>query len=85
MNRIRKSKDTSITSQEYEEAAQLRDQELRLITDIEKLELEWKEKNPNSITNSVTPEDIAEVVSMWTRIPVTRLDVEEKQRLIKME
>ena len=85
LNRIRKSKDTSITSQEYEEAAQLRDQELRLITDIEKLELEWKEKNPNSITNSVTPEDIAEVVSMWTRIPVTRLDVEEKQRLIKME
>ena len=85
LNKIRKSKDTSITSQEYEEAAQLRDQELRLITDIEKLELEWKKKNPNSISGSVTPEDIAEVVSMWTRIPVTRLDVEEKQRLIKME
>ena len=85
LNKIRKSKDTSITSQEYEEAAQLRDQELRLITEIEKLELEWKKKNPNSISSSVTPEDIAEVVSMWTRIPVTRLDVEEKERLIKME
>ena len=87
LNKIRKSKDSSISSQKYEEAAELRDQELKLITEIEKLELEWKKENPNSNANTiaVTAEDIAEVVSMWTRIPVTRLDVEEKQRLIKME
>jgi ATP-dependent Clp protease ATP-binding subunit ClpC len=83
--KIRKDKDEAISSQKYEEAAELRDTELKLVGQIEQIELDWKKDNPDTTRGSVTPDDIAEVVAMWTRIPVTRLDVEEKQRLIAME
>jgi len=82
---VRREKDEVISAQKYETAAELRDRELKLVTKIEELEADWKKENPNAGEAKVTSDDIAEVVAMWTRIPVMRLDVEEKERLIKME
>ncbi|MCX8277716.1 MAG: ATP-dependent Clp protease ATP-binding subunit [Dehalococcoidia bacterium] len=82
---VRSEKDEVISAQKYETAAELRDRELKLVTKIEQLEAEWKKENPGVGEAKVTSDDIAEIVAMWTRIPVMRLDVEEKERLIKME
>jgi ATP-dependent Clp protease ATP-binding subunit ClpC len=82
---VRREKDEVISAQKYETAAELRDRELKLVTKIEQLDADWKKENPGAGEAKVGPDDIAEVVAMWTRIPVTRLDVEEKERLIKME
>ncbi len=82
---VRREKDEVISAQKYETAAELRDRELQLVTKIEQLDAAWKKENPGAGEAKVTADDIAEVVAMWTRIPVTRLDVEEKERLIKME
>jgi len=82
---VRREKDEAISAQKYETAAELRDRELKLVTKIEQLDADWRKKNPGIGEAKVTADDIAEVVAMWTRIPVTRLDVEEKDRLIKME
>ena len=82
---VRREKDEAISAQKYETAAELRDRELKLVTKIEQLDADWRKDNPGIGEARVTSDDIAEVVAMWTRIPVTRLDVEEKERLIKME
>ena len=82
---VRREKDEAISAQKYETAAELRDRELKLVTKIEQLDADWRKEIPGIGEAKVTADDIAEVVAMWTRIPVTRLDVEEKDRLIKME
>ena len=84
LEKVRKEKDEAIASQQYEAAAELRDQELRRNEDLDTLEKEWQEDRGKE-RPVVTEEDIAEVVSMWTGIPVTRLAQEETQRLINME
>ena len=82
---VRREKDESISAQKYEIAAELRDRELKLVATIERLDAKWKKENPGVGEAKVTSEDISEVVAMWTHIPVTRLDNEEKERLITME
>ena len=70
--------------EQYEAAAELRDRELQKNEDLDTLEKEWQEGRDNE-RPVVTDEDIAEVVSMWTGIPVTRLNQEETERLLHME
>ena len=84
LEQVRKEKDEAIASQQYEAAAELRDRELRQNEDLDTLEKEWQE-GQNKERRVVTEEDIAEVVSMWTGIPVTRLAEEETERLLQME
>ena len=84
LERVRKEKDEAIASQQYEVAAELRDRELHLSENVGNLEAEWK-ADRNKERTQVTEEDIAEVVSMWTGIPVTRLAQEETDRLLHME
>ena len=84
LENVRKEKEEAIASQGYEYAAELRERELRLIENMENLEREWHhEQGQEQVV--VTSEDIAEVVSMWTGIPVTRLAMEETERLLRME
>ena len=78
---LRKDKEAAIASQGYELAAELRDRELKLAA---KIEEESQEEKKREIP-VVTEEDIAEVVSMWTGIPVTRLAKDETARLLQME
>ena len=84
LERVRKEKEEAIAGQQYEVAAELRDRELHLSENVGNLEREWQ-ADRNKERAQVTEEDIAEVVSMWTGIPVTRLAQEETQRLLHME
>ena len=84
LENVRKEKDDAITGQQYEYAAELRERELRLVEKMGNLEKEWNEDQERE-RPTVTSEDIAEVVSMWTGIPVTRLAMEETERLLHME
>jgi len=81
---LRREKDAAISSQQYEYAAELRDREVKLQERIESLEkgLEVQREGDKPV---VTEDDIAEVVSMWTGIPVARIASEESQRLLQME
>ena len=84
LENVRKEKDEAIGSQQYEFASELRERELSLVAKLENLEKEWHEEQDQERA-AVTSEDIAEVVSMWTGIPVTRLALEETERLLHME
>ncbi len=81
---VRREKDAAISSQQYEYAAELRDREVKLQEKIEGLEEGWESEREAS-KPVVSSEDIAEVVSMWTGIPVSRIASEESQRLLQME
>ena len=84
LENVRKEKDDAIASQQYEYAAELRERELRMVEKVEGLEREWHDEQEVE-RPVVTSEDVAEVVSMWTGIPVTRLAMEETERLLHME
>ena len=81
---VKTDKESAIQSQKYEAAAQLRERELALSDELEGMETEWKSKREENKPR-VSADDVAEVVSMWTGIPVTRLATEEIERLLKME
>ncbi len=81
---VRKEKDEAISSRQYEHAAELRDRETALSEKLSALEKDWKEEKGDA-KPVVDEEQIAEVVSMWTGIPVTRLAIEESERLVNME
>ena len=81
---VRKEKDDAIAGQQYEFAAELRDREQKLTEKLDEAEREWQEDKDKE-RPIVTDEEIAEVVSMWTGIPVTRLAMEETERLLHME
>ncbi|MFC7372687.1 ATP-dependent protease ATP-binding subunit ClpC [Fictibacillus iocasae] len=84
LDEVRKEKDASVQSQEFEKAASLRDTEQRLREELEKTKDVWKQQQGKENTE-VTPEDIAQVVSSWTGIPVSKLAEEETERLLKLE
>jgi ATP-dependent Clp protease ATP-binding subunit ClpC len=81
---LRREKDAAISSQQYEYAAELRDREVKLQDKIEKMEEGWESEREDS-KPMVTEEDIAEIVSMWTGIPLARIASEESTRLLHME
>jgi ATP-dependent Clp protease ATP-binding subunit ClpC len=82
---LRKEKDAAIGAQQYEFAAELRDRELKLQDRIEKMEEGIDVERDATTKPEVTAEDIAEVIAMWTGIPVARIAAEESQRLLQME
>ncbi|MFD2369489.1 ATP-dependent Clp protease ATP-binding subunit [Brevibacillus sp. GCM10020057] len=84
LEEVRKEKDAAVQSQEFEEAAALRDQEQKLREELDKTKKDWKERQ-GKLNMEVTPEDIAQVVASWTGIPVLKLKEEEAERLLKME
>lgn len=84
LEEVRKEKDAAVQSQEFEEAAALRDQEQKLREELDKTKKDWKERQ-GQLNMEVTPEDIATVVASWTGIPVLKLKEEETERLLKME
>jgi len=84
LDRVRAEKDQAIGSQQYEYAAELRDREIKLEERISKSKQEWKDDQADE-SIQVKEEDIAEVVSMWTGVPVTKLASDETTRLLEME
>lgn len=77
-------KTTYINSQNFEKAAELRDLEKQLSTQLEAEKKSWKEQSAHS-TETVTETEIAEIVSKWTGIPTGQLTEEESERLLKLE
>ena len=82
--KARREKEEAIKGQDFEKAAGLRDKEKVLRQKLEELESSWKTDKGRDIT-TVTADDIADIVSSWTGIPVTRLVEEETEKLLKME
>ena len=77
-------KKEAISHQDFEKAAALRDQERNLNREIEEKRAEWTRSQTNA-RDVVTEEDIAQVVSLWTGIPVSRMTEQEAQRLVRLE
>ncbi|MDD3270951.1 MAG: ATP-dependent Clp protease ATP-binding subunit, partial [Syntrophomonadaceae bacterium] len=84
MEELIKEKEEAINAQEYEKAAQLRDQEQKLRDTIENERKEWVSKR-NLQGGSVGEEEIAEIVASWTGIPISKLAIEESERLVHLE
>ncbi len=83
LDRIKEEKELAVKSQDYEKAAQLRDREKFLIDQIQSVTDDVL--NVNRREPVVTDEDIGEVLSLWTGIPVTKLLEKEVEKLIHME
>jgi ATP-dependent Clp protease ATP-binding subunit ClpC len=77
-------KDEAIASEEFERAAALRDAEIRLREKYNSLNEKWQEEKGHT-NGTVTEEDIAGIVSLWTSIPVSQLTEEESARLLRLE
>ncbi len=84
LRRIRQEKDKAIGDQDFERAATLRDEEAEVKTKREEAEKQWEEDTSRSVQN-VTLEDIADVVSMSTGVPVSNLTEAETEKLLRME
>ena len=84
LENVRRDKDNAIASQQYEIAAELRDREVQLMNKIKNMEQEWQDEQKEE-RPVVNKEDIAEVVSMWTGVPVASLTIDETERLLRME
>lgn len=81
---IKLKKNQVVKNQNFEEAAKLRDEEKRLISELEQAKLDWEVK-AQSIVHEVSEENVADVVSMMTGIPVNRVAQSESEKLVKME
>ena len=81
---IRKDKDSALATQQYDYAAELRERELQITEKVKQLEEEWRSEKEQD-EPVVVPEDIAEVVGMWTGVPVVQLAGDETSRLLNME
>lgn len=80
---VKELKNKVVKSQKYEEAAQLRDQEKRLLEELEQAKVEWEEETKNK-RYTVNDEDVASVVAMMTGVPVTKVAAGEIAKLKKM-
>ncbi len=84
IEKVRKDKEDAIENQEFEKAASLRDKERKLTQKKRELEESWRE-NEGEEQPEIAEEEIADIVSMWTGIPVFKLTEAETQKLIRME
>ena len=84
IEKVSKEKEEAIISQSFEKAAKLRDEEKELKDKVNKARENWKKKGENKEA-SVNAEDIANVVSAWTKIPVTKLTKTESEKLKNLD
>ncbi|HOG47901.1 MAG TPA: ATP-dependent Clp protease ATP-binding subunit [Anaerolineae bacterium] len=81
---IQQQKQEAFSAERYDEALALREEEDSLRSRLEQLRLGWRDTSEGSGLR-VTEDDIAEIVAMWTGVPVVRIAGEESSRLLKME
>ncbi len=84
VERLSKEKEDAIRCQEFEKAARIRDDEQKLKNELDNVKDKWHQRNQTK-TDTVTADEIAEIVASWTGIPVKKLAEEESERLLKME
>ena len=83
LNTVKKEKEAAVTSQDFEKAAKLRDEEQVLVKEIDDKKSVAKEESDQKLI--VTEEDIAAVVAQWTGIPVAKIAEEESETLLHLE
>ena len=83
LNVVKKEKEAAVTSQDFEKAAKLRDEEQALVKEIDEKKAVAKEESDQKLI--VTEEDIAAVVAQWTGIPVAKITEEESETLLHLE
>lgn len=84
IDQLKKEKESYIKIQDFERAAKMRDQEREVRDQLERERSEWIQKR-DDVSLTITDDDIARVVSQWTKIPLIRLEQKESERLLKME
>ena len=83
-DRLEQEKTAAVNEQDFERAAALRDEQKNVKCSLDKAKTEWQEHSKEH-SGEVTAQDIAAIVSAWTKIPVVELTREESDRLLKME
>ena len=81
---LAKEKEEAIYNQQFEKAAQIRDREKQICAELEKIENKWKTAKSKDITE-IGEENIAEVISKWTGIPVQKLNEDDNEKLKHLE
>ena len=81
---IIKEKEDAIFNQEFEKAAQVRDREKQIKEELEIEKNKWKKRKNKNVTE-ITEENIAEIISKWTSIPVQKLTQDENEKLKHLE
>ncbi|WP_317367934.1 ATP-dependent Clp protease ATP-binding subunit [uncultured Tyzzerella sp.] len=84
LEQLSKEKEEAIKTENYERASQIKVKEQEIRTKLDEEKNNWKDKNGNE-AQVVTPEEIADIISGWTGIPVKKMQEEESQRLKNME
>lgn len=84
IEQLKKEKESFIKIQDFEKAAKMRDSEREVREQLEMQRSVWMQKRDDT-TLTITEDDIAKVISQWTRIPLIRLEEKESARLLKME
>ncbi|WJP97714.1 ATP-dependent Clp protease ATP-binding subunit [Macrococcus bovicus] len=84
LEQIKKEKDAAVHSQEFEEAAALRDKQTKLEKQLDETKKEWK-KSQGQSESAVTEDDIAQVVAQWTGIPINKIAETESKKLLNLE
>ena len=81
---VRDKKVQVVKSQNYEQAAKLRDEEKKIVTKLEEEKIKWSNKQKNNKI-PITIDDVYEIVSEMTGVPITKLDTKETQKLLNIE
>jgi ATP-dependent Clp protease ATP-binding subunit ClpC len=84
IDRLRKEKEDAIVNQEFEKAANIRDEEQNTREILDKQKNTWQHQNQVD-EHTITEDEVSDIVSIWTGVPVKRLAEEETERLLKME
>ena len=84
IDRITKDKEEAVRNQKFEKAAKLRDEEKKLKEKYEQEEKKWKNKNTKTMV-TITEENIADVIALWTGIPAKKITEDENERLRNLE
>ena len=81
---LKKEKESHIKSQDFEKAAHMRDVERETRTELEEIKKKWSEERDKA-TLVIGYDEVAKIVSQWTKIPLVQLEEEETKKLLKME
>lgn len=81
---LEKEKEAAVIAEEFEKAGQLKREQQELRDKMTRARADWQDKT-NSVTQTVTDDDIADIVANWTGVPVKRLQSEEGERLLNLE
>jgi len=82
LRNVQQERESALEESRYEDAADLRERERELKQEVDQLRLGWQDKDAGP---AVSADDIAEVVSMWTGVPLMQIASEESERLLRME